>query len=1057
MNKHALSLTAIGFLSLAAVLTAQAPPARTPAMTERPHGTGPLDRLAFRQIGPGAPSGRIDDFAVLESEPSTFYVATATGGIHKTTNNGVTFTPVFDHEGSSSVGDIAIAPTDANLIWAGTGENNNRQSSSWGDGVYKSADGGRTWKNMGLRASKQIARIVVDPVDFNVVHVAALGDLWAAGGERGVYKTTDGGLTWKRTLHVDDETGATELVMDPTNNKVLYAATYQRRRAQWGMNGGGPGSGIWKSTDGGETWAKIERGIPAGAKGRIGMDVYRKDPRVLYARVEHPTESGVYRSDDGGANWRKLSSVNPRPMYFSQIRVDPTTDSRIYVLGVSLHVSDDGGRTFREDGAERIHVDHHAMWIDPANPKHLLIGNDGGVSLSYDRAETWQWLPNLVLAQAYHVAFDFRTPFYHVCAGLQDNNTWCGPSAVRTNSGIANDDWYVISGGDGFQPLMDPTDPNIVYGESQDGRMSRTDRRTNERTTVRPEPLEAKDGEPSSYRFNWDTAMQLSPHDPATIYVGSQMLMKSSDRGRSYAPISPDLTTNTKRETLSIMGVDDKGTDIAKHDGVTAWGTIVTLEESAKKAGVIWTGTDDGVVSVTSDGGKSWKNVTAHFAGVPKWTYVSDVVPSQHADGTAYVTFDGHRGGDYGTYVFSTADYGATTKSIVSNLPKGEVARAIAEDPKNADLLYLGTETGLWVSHNRGGQWTRVSANLPTTPIYEVKIHPRDNDLILATHARGVWILDDAGIIQQWAKAEAAGTFAFDAEPATAFNQANDKMKGFEGDMQFLGLNPAPGATLAYRLANDAKQVSWVIRDGNTVVRELSGDDLRGRTSAGLQIVKWDLRVQPLKPLPQPPGAPAGGGGGGGFGGGGNNGPFVLPGTYRATLRVDGKDVQTVSVAVKGDPEIAISETDRRTWFDAAKGLHDLQQQANGAAEIVQNASAQMRLLEQQTRGATIPPNVKKSMDDLSAELERLRGRLGLGGGQGGFGGGAQNVRGRIGQLKGAIMGSTGVPTATQTAQIREVRSALPKVVDDAEAAGKKMPGLVRDLIGAGVIFTPVK
>ena len=1055
MRKNTFTLTTLGFLAFAAVLAAQAPPARTPAMTEQPRGTGPLDRLAFRQIGPGAPSGRIDDFAVLESDPSTFYVAAATGGIHKTTNNGVTFTPVFDHEGTSSVGDIAIAPTDANLIWAGTGENNNRQSSSWGDGVYKSADGGRTWKNMGLRASKQIARILVDPVDFDVVHVAALGDLWATGGERGVYKTTDGGLTWKRTLHVDDETGATELVMDPTNNKVLYAATYQRRRAQWGMNGGGPGSGVWKSTDGGETWAKIERGLPAGPKGRIGMDVYRKDPRVLYARVEHATESGVYRTDDGGANWRKLSTVNPRPMYFSQIRVDPSTDSRIYVLGVSLHVSDDGGRTFREDGAERIHVDHHAMWIDPANPKHLLIGNDGGVSLSYDRAETWQWLPNLVLAQAYHVAFDFRTPFYHVCAGLQDNNTWCGPSAVRTNSGIANDDWYVINGGDGFQPLMDPTDPNIVYGESQDGRMSRIDGRTNERTTVRPEPLEAKEGEPSSYRFNWDTAMQLSPHDPSTIYVGSQMLMKSSDRGRSYAPISPDLSTNTKRETLSIMGVDDKGTNIAKHDGVTAWGTIVTLEESAKRAGVIWTGTDDGVVSVTRDGGKSWNNVTTNFAGVPKWTYVSDVVPSQHTDGTAYVTFDGHRGGDYNTYVFSTTDFGATTKSIVSNLPKGEVARTIAEDPKNAELLYLGTETGLWVSHNRGGQWTRLKANLPTTPIYEIKIHPRDNDLILATHARGVWILDDPGVIQQWAKAEAAGTFAFDPEPATAFNQANDKMKGFEGDMQFLGLNPAPGATLAYRLANDAKQVSWVIRDGNTVVRELSGDDLRGRTTAGLQIVKWDLRVQPLNPLPPPPGAPAGGGGGGGgFGGGGNNGPFVLPGSYRATLRVDGKDVQTVSVAVKGDPEITISEGDRRTWFDAAKSLHDLQQQANAAAEIVQNASAQMRVLEQQTRGATLPPGVKKSMDDLSSELEGLRGRLGLGGG---FGGGPQNVRGRIGQLKGAIMGSTAVPTVTQTAQIREVRAALPKVIEDAEAAGKKMPGLVRDLIGAGVVFTPVK
>lgn len=1049
----------LGLVALAAVLTAQAPPARTPAMTEGSRGRGALDRLAFRQIGPGAPSGRIDDFAVLESEPSTFYVATATGGIHKTTNNGVTFTAVFDHEGTSSVGDIAIAATDPNLVWAGTGENNNRQSSSWGDGVYKSADGGRSWTHMGLRASKQIARIVIDPVDFNVVHVASLGDLWGAGGERGVYKTTDGGLTWKRTLHVDDDTGATELVMDPSNNKVLYAATYQRRRAQWGMNGGGPGSGIWKSTDGGETWARIENGMPAGPKGRIGMDVYRANPKVLYARVEHPTESGVYRTDDGGASWRKLSAVNPRPMYFSQIRVDPTTDSRIYVLGVQLHVSDDGGRTFRDDGAERIHVDFHAMWINPANPRHLLLGGDGGVSLSYDRAATWQYFPNLVLAQAYHVAFDMRTPFYHVCAGLQDNNTWCGPSGVRTNSGIANDDWYVITGGDGFQPLMDPTDPNIVYGESQDGRMSRVDRTTNERTTVRPEPLEAKEGEPSSFRYNWDTAMQLSPHDPATIYIGAQMLMKSTDRGRSYAPASPDLSTNTNRETLSILATSDKEIRVAKNDGVTTWGTIVTLEESARRPGIIWTGTDDGVVSVTRDAGKTWNNVTANFAGVPKWTYVSDVVPSQHTDGTAYITFDGHRGGDYGTYVFRTTDFGATTTSIVGNLPRGEVARAFAEDPKNADLVYLGTETGLWVSHNRGGQWTRLKANLPTTPIYEIKIHPRDNDLILATHARGIWILDDPGIIQQWAKAESAGTFAFDPEPATAFNQANDKMKGFEGDMQFLGLNPAPGATLAYRLAADAKQVSWVIRDGNSQIREIAGDDMRGRNTAGLQIVKWDLRVQPLRPLPPPPGGQAGGGGGGGggFGGGGNNGPFVLPGSYRATLRVDGKDVQTVTVAVKGDPDIRITDADRRTWYDAAKGLHDLQAQASGAAEIVQNATAQLRLLEQQTRDATVPANLKQQMDALSAELTRLRTRLGLAGGGGGFGGGAENVRGRIGQLKGAIMGSTSLPTTTQSAQIREVRAALPKVLDDAAAAGKRMPGLVRDLVGAGVIFTPAK
>jgi photosystem II stability/assembly factor-like uncharacterized protein len=1056
MRRNTLSITLLAVVSLVTALSAQAPPAVTPVFTAQSPGTGPLDRLSFRQIGPGAPSGRIDDLAVLESEPSTFYVATATGGVHKTTNNGTTFTPVFDHEGTSSVGDIAIGATDPNLVWVGTGENNNRQSSSWGDGIYKSTDGGLSWKNMGLRASKQIARVIVDPVDFNVVHVAALGDLWAAGGERGVYKTTDGGLTWKRTLHVDDDTGATELVMDPSNNKVLYAATYQRRRAQWGMNGGGAGSGIWKSMDAGETWTKIENGIPAGAKGRIGMDIYRANPKVLYARVEHPTESGVYRTDDGGANWRKLSSVNPRPMYFSQIRVDPQTDSRIYVLGVQLHVSDDGGRTFRDDGAARIHVDFHAMWINPHNPRHLILGGDGGVSLSYDRSASWVYLPNLVLAQAYHVAFDMQSP-YHVCAGLQDNNTWCGPSAVRTNSGIANDDWYVIQGGDGFQPLMDPTDPRTVYAESQDGRMSRIDRTTNERTVVRPEPLEAKEGDPTQYRYNWDTAMQLSPHDPATIYVGAHMLMKSTDKGRSYAPISPDLSTNTNRETLSIMNVGDKEIRVAKNDGVTTWGTIVTLEESARRAGVIWTGTDDGVVSVTRDAGKTWANVTANFSGVPKWTYVADVVPSQHADGAAYIAFDGHRGGDYGTYAFVTTDFGATARSITGNLPKGEVVRTILEDPKNADLLYLGTETGLWVSHNRGGQWTRLKANLPTTPIYEMKIHPRDNDLILATHARGLWILDDVGIIQQWAKSEGAAAFVFEPDPAMAFNAANDKMKGFEGDRQFLGLNPAAGATLAWRLRGDAKDVSWVIREGSQQVREISGDAMRDHAKAGLQIVKWDLRVQPLRPLPPPPGgAPAGGGGGGGFGGAAaNNGPFVLPGTYRATLRVDGKDVQTVNVVVRGDSEITITDADRRTWFDAAKGLHDLHAQANQAAEVIQNASAQLTLLQQQTRGATVPDGPKKSMDALSADLERLRRRLGLAGG--GFGANAENVRGRISQLKGAIMGSTSVPTTTQTAQIRELRTALPRVVDDANAAGRRVPELVRELLAAGVIFTPVK
>ncbi len=697
------------------------------------------------------------------------------------------------------------------------------------------------------------------------------------------------------------------------------------------------------------------------------------------------------------------------------------------------------GRTFRGDGAERIHVDHHAMWINPRDPRHIIIGNDGGVSISHDRSRTWAWLPNLLGAQSYHVEFDMQTP-YHVCTGLQDNNTWCGPSAVRTNSGVNNDDWYVVNGGDGFQPLMDPTDSRIVYAESQDGRMSRIDRRTNERTTVRPEPAELKPGDTTGvYRFNWDTAMQLSPFDPATIYIGANMVLKSSDRGRSYQPISPDLTTNTDREALSIMGVPGKDIRLAKHDGVGSFGNIVSLEESAAKQGVVWVGSDDGIVSVTQDSGKTWTNVSSKISGVPKFTYVADVLPSRAQAGTAYVAFDGHRGGDYNTYVFTTTDFGATWRSIASNLPKGEVARGLAEDRKDPNILYLGTETGLWVSWNKGGQWTRFKANLPTMPIYEIKQHPRDNDLILATHARGIWILDDPTPIQEWAKSETADTFMFNSEPATIMNQANDQMKGFEGDRLFLGMNPAPGATIAYRLKADAKDVKLTIKDASgTVVRELTGtaatgpgNDLRDRNKAGLNIVKWDLRLQPLRPLPPAPGAPAaaaGGGGGGGFGGGGNNGPYVLPGTYKATLNVNGRDAQTIDVVVKGDPEITITDADRRMWFDTAKDLHELQAKANDVAEMVQNAYAQVQILQQQTKDANLSSNAKQQLDNVVKEFDAVRRRLGLGqqGGGGGFGGNTENLRGRFGQMKGQIMASTATPTNTQMMQVREMRAALP-------------------------------
>jgi photosystem II stability/assembly factor-like uncharacterized protein len=1045
MTTRQLTFAAALLIAISAAPAAQGPVPVTPVMTTDSRGNGQFDRLHFRGIGPATPSGRVDDVAVLESNPAVFYVAGATSGVWKTENMGTTFTPVFDHEGSSSVGDIAMAPTDPNLLWVGTGENNNRQSSSWGDGVYKTSDGGRTWKNMGLRDSRQIARILVDPVDFDVVYVAALGDLWAAGGERGVYKTVNGGQTWQRVLHVDDDTGATELVMDPKNNKVIYAATYQRRRQPWGMNGGGPGSGIWKSTDAGSTWTKLENGIPAGPKGRIGMDIYFANPNVLYAKIEHATESGTYRTDDAGLSWRKVSDENPRPMYFSQIRIDPQTDSRIYSLGVSLNVSDDAGRTWRTDGATNMHVDHHAMWINPGNPHHIVLGTDGGIGISHDRSKTWVYMTNLPFSQPYKVAFDMQTP-YHVCTGLQDNNTWCGPSAVRTNSGIINDDWYVIQGGDGFQPLMDPTDPRILYGESQNGRMSRIDRLTNERTTLRPEPLEGE----SADRWNWDTPMILSAHDPKTIYVGAQRLYRSNDRGHTWQAISPDLTSNTNRTELAIMDVKDAEVRIARNDGVTDWSTLVTIAESPARAGVLWTGSDDGVVSVSPEGGKQWANVSSKVPGVPAKTYVSRIAPSKYEARTTYVTFDGHRSGDYGTYVFVTSDLGATFRSIAGNLPKGEVARTIAEDPRNPDLLYLGTETGLWVTLDRGKQWHRVKANLPTVPIYDIAIHPRDNDLILGTHGRGIWILDDLAPVQQYAKSEGGAAFVFEPSPAVAFNAANDQMKGFEGDRRFLGPNPVPGATLTYRLRADAKELKWTIRDAsNNVVREIGPDVLRTAANAGLNSVAWDLRVQPLPPLrTQQQGQ---GGGGGGFGGGGNNGPFVLPGTYRATLTVDGKDANTVNVVVTGDREIQITDADRRVWYDTALALHQMQRRANDLADSVNDAWTQFQNLQQQTRNRTVPANLKGRMDEVAKELDGVRRRLGLAGG-GGFGGGNENVRGRIGQTKGGIIAATAHPTEVQMRQYKDLQAALPKLEAEVKAAVAKVAPLARDLVS--VIYT---
>ncbi|SVA64372.1 uncharacterized protein METZ01_LOCUS117226, partial [marine metagenome] len=640
-----------------------------------------ISHLQYREIGPALMGGRIADLAVVESKPQVFYVGTGTGGIWRTENHGASWTPLFDDQPTSSIGDVTLDQSNPNLVWVGTGEPQNRQSSGWGNGVYKSTDGGNTWRHMGLEETKHVGRILIHPRNPDIVYVAAVGDLWAANEERGVYRTHDGGETWEKVLYVDEHTGAIDLAMDPGDPNTVFAAMYQRRRTAWGFNGGGPGSGLYRTFDGGDSWTELTDGLPEGDKGRIGVDVFRQDGNVVYALVEAeprsadqgfrggggPSKSGTFRSLNRGDTWEKMSDTDPRPMYYSQIRIDPSNVDRIYVLGGGLMVSDDGGRTFRSDGAEQVHVDNHALWIDPNDPDHLILGNDGGVAASWDGTAHWQWFNNFPIGQFYAIGFDMRDPYY-VCGGLQDNDAWCGPSNTRSFHGIRNEDWYETTYGDGFFTIVDPTDSTIVFSESQGGNMNRYDLTTGEKTPMRPitGPRE-EENTTKEYRFNWNSPLQFSPHDPATIYLGANYLLRSRDRGMAWEEVGGvDLTKRIDRDELEIMGVPGMDPQMSIHDGISTYGNITTFAESPLVPGVLYVGTDDGNLQVSRDDGDTWQNVEDRIPGLPERTYVSRVEPSVHVDGRVYATFDGHRNGDYAAYVYASEDYGQNWSQITN-------------------------------------------------------------------------------------------------------------------------------------------------------------------------------------------------------------------------------------------------------------------------------------------------------------------------------------------------------------------------------------------------------
>ncbi|HET7617819.1 MAG TPA: hypothetical protein VFK20_04860 [Vicinamibacterales bacterium] len=1040
---------------------------------------GPFDTLHFRPIGPASMSGRISDLAVYESNPAIFYVGTAHGGVWKTTNNGTTFEPQFQTDGLMSIGDVTVSQSNPDLVWVGTGESNNRQSGSWGDGVFKSTDGGKTFTAMGLRASRHINRIVIDPRDNDVVLVAATGSLWGPGGDRGVYRTTDGGRTWTQVLKTDEDTGANDLVMDPSDHNVLYASTYQRRRTACCVNGGGPGSGIWKSTDNGATWTRLTKGLPEGSLGRIGLDVSRSRPDILYALIEGPvdpdarggfgggrrgapaqgvdkTPTGLYRSDDAGASWRKVNNVNPRPLYFSQVRVDPNDAEVIYLGGVGLHQSTDGGRTVYTDVAESTHDDVHAIWIDPENSRHVIIGNDGGLAASYDMAKTWAFYPNLPVGLFYHVSYDMATP-YNVCGGMQDNYDWCGPSAVRGAPGIANHHWMTLQGGDGFVVLQDPHDYRIAYSESQDGNMVRADRITGETMSIRPR---AAKGEPD-LRWNWDTPLVMSPHDPKVVYAAANRVYKSADRGQSWTPISPDLTGNASRDDIATMGVNGKEVRIAKNDGISAWPTIVSFAESPKRAGLLYAGTDDGHLQVSRDAGRTWKDVIDRVKGVPEGIYVSEIVPSRFDEGTVYATFDGHRGNDFTTHLYASRDEGQTWQSINGGL-SDEVARTLTEDLKNPDVLYLGTETGLFVTVDRGRTWTRIKANLPTVRIDEIVLHPRDNAMILATHGRALWILDHLEPVQEYARAAQTEAALFSMAPSAMYRRpARDRNYEFWGDQTFFGENPPQAALVSWYLAKPAKSVELKITDATGHdVRQIGSDVLAKSTGAGIHAACWDLRVEPV-PMPARPenargsrgagaanetddddepaspfGAGCDSGGGGGFGRGGNArtspGPWVLPGVYSIALVVDGRTIDTKPLRVTADPEVALTQAERKKMFDMAMELHALQRQATEAADQLAPLQARLSDLTKDTaERSDLPAEVKTSIEELKKDVAALAARIVPPAGGRGFGrGNTDNIAVRLGMTKNALMGGMW-PTSDTLAAYADAKVDVPKAAAD--------------------------
>ncbi|MEO8430976.1 MAG: glycosyl hydrolase [Acidobacteriota bacterium] len=975
----------------------KAPPAKGGFRSETFSG------LELRSIGPAVTSGRVVDLAVDPENPSRWFVASADGGVWRTVNAGTTFQPVFDAEASHSIGCVTIDPRDPFVVWVGSGENNSQRVVGYGDGVYKSTDGGETWKNMGLKTSEHISKILVDPRDSNVVFVAAQGPLWGPGGERGLYKSKDGGKTWTASLTVSENTGVTDVAIDPRDPDTMYASAYQRRRHVFTLIDGGPESAIYKSVDGGGHWTKITSGLPKEEMGRIGLAVSPAAPDTVYAVIEAANKAGgFYRSTNRGETWERRGDYVPGgPQYYNEIFADPSQKDRVYSMDVWIQVTDDGGKTFHKLGEPAKHPDNHVIWIDPENTDHYIVGCDGGVYESFDRAASWGFKANLPVTQFYRVSVDESSPAYMVYGGTQDNFSLGGPSRTTNIHGIANSDWFVTQGGDGFQSQIDPQDPNTVYAEAQYGVLTRFDRRTGESLVIQPQ---AAPGEPPQ-RWNWDSPLIISPHSHTRLYFAAQRIFRSDDRGGSWKPISGDLTRQIDRNRLKVMGRVWSADAVARNTSTSFYGNLVSLSESPLQEGLLYAGSDDGLIQVTEDGGATWRK-SGPVPGVPDLAYVSRVVASPNDVNTVYASFDNHKNADFKPYAARSTDRGRTWSSIAGDLPARGTVWVVLEDPGQRDLLFAGTEYGLYFTRDGGRRWIALKGGLPNVAVRDLAVQKREGDLAVATFGRGFYILDDLTPLRQ-APPDALDRDAilFPVRRPLVFipqSPLGIRGKAFQGESYFTAPNPPFGAVFTWYLKDELKsrrktrqeREKDLVKQGKdpdyptreqfraeaseedpALVLTISDTDghvvrrLKAPATAGFHRIAWDLRYPPATPVSlkppvedpfnEPP-----------------SGPMVVPGRYSVSLsKVVGAQWTNLSEPQTFEARgiFEIPPADRAALLAFERKVARLQRAVTGAEEAIDEAKNRIAHIKQALLDAPdAPPALASDVGTIEARLREI-------------------------------------------------------------------------------------